>query len=261
MRCCESLTNNHVASNCLASNYSIATGDPEVFICSEHQWLLPLYDQIMPTGYDQIMPTGRTGYLLDAGCGVGVHCLIAQRRGFYAVGIDYSMVALRKAKNLLLENGYPSRLVLADLLDPPLRVRPGAFHLVQCLGNTLLMLRSRRDATHTIRRLLALTATDGFLLIGLRTSDLELRMSESSSRNDGSSRIQSRRSRLCSCGEYFIVEYSLGDETCGRSKSIQFRLLAVSSAWLDREVSKEGGRLVSSATTPGGFDYRLYSAN
>ncbi|MBN1342021.1 MAG: methyltransferase domain-containing protein [Phycisphaerae bacterium] len=57
--------------------------------------------------------------VLDLGCGGGRHLACVAREGFEGYGIDYNAVGLEQARQSVAAEGQPSRVVLADVADPP----------------------------------------------------------------------------------------------------------------------------------------------
>jgi SAM-dependent methyltransferase len=57
------------------------------------------------------------GRLLDSGCGTGENTLLAAERGADAVGVDFSPLAIGRARGKMAERGIPARFEVADVLD------------------------------------------------------------------------------------------------------------------------------------------------
>jgi SAM-dependent methyltransferase len=57
------------------------------------------------------------GRLLDAGCGTGENTLLAAERGADALGIDFSPLAIERARGKAAERGIPARFEVADVLN------------------------------------------------------------------------------------------------------------------------------------------------
>ena len=57
------------------------------------------------------------GRLLDAGCGTGENTLLAAERGAEAVGVDFSPLAIGRARGKAVERGIPARFEVADVLS------------------------------------------------------------------------------------------------------------------------------------------------
>jgi cyclopropane fatty-acyl-phospholipid synthase-like methyltransferase len=57
------------------------------------------------------------GRLLDAGCGTGENTLLAAERGADAVGVDFSPLAIGRARGKAAERGIPARFEVADVLS------------------------------------------------------------------------------------------------------------------------------------------------
>jgi cyclopropane fatty-acyl-phospholipid synthase-like methyltransferase len=57
------------------------------------------------------------GRLLDAGCGTGENTLLAAERGADAVGVDFSPLAIGRAREKTAERGVPARFEVADVLS------------------------------------------------------------------------------------------------------------------------------------------------
>jgi SAM-dependent methyltransferase len=111
------------------------------------------------------LPPGRA---LDLACGEGRSAVWLAERGWQATGVDFSDVALAKARDLAEKRGVQVELVHADLLDyrPPER----AFDLV-CILYLHLPEEERRLV---LGRAAAAVAPGGtLLLVGHDTSNLE----------------------------------------------------------------------------------------
>jgi SAM-dependent methyltransferase len=57
------------------------------------------------------------GRLLDSGCGTGENTLLAAERGAEAVGVDFSPLAIGRARDKTAERGIPARFEVADVLN------------------------------------------------------------------------------------------------------------------------------------------------
>jgi cyclopropane fatty-acyl-phospholipid synthase-like methyltransferase len=57
------------------------------------------------------------GRLLDAGCGTGENTLLAAERGADATGVDFSPLAIGRARAKAAERGIPARFEVADVLS------------------------------------------------------------------------------------------------------------------------------------------------
>ncbi len=71
------------------------------------------------------LPPGRA---LDLACGEGRNAVWLAERGWEVTGVDFSQVALDKARRLACQRGVSAEWVAADLLD--YRPEPGVFDLV-----------------------------------------------------------------------------------------------------------------------------------
>jgi SAM-dependent methyltransferase len=56
------------------------------------------------------------GRLLDSGCGTGENTLLAAQRGADAVGVDFSPLAIERARGKAAERGITARFEVADVL-------------------------------------------------------------------------------------------------------------------------------------------------
>ena len=70
------------------------------------------------------------GRAIDLGCGTGVDSLYLTERGFDVVGVDFSQVAIRRARESAAHLRRPPRFVIADLLQLPSEAVPGPFDLL-----------------------------------------------------------------------------------------------------------------------------------
>lgn len=104
-----------------------------------------------------LLPRGIASRVLDVGCGDGRHILEAARRGSFAVGLDYDVVELRKARLRLEARSID--LIAGDASRLPFRDR--AFDAVICT-ETLEHLPDDAGAIGEIARVL----TRGGLLLG-----------------------------------------------------------------------------------------------
>jgi SAM-dependent methyltransferase len=57
------------------------------------------------------------GRLLDSGCGTGENTLLAAERGADAVGVDFSPLAIGRARDKAAERGIPAQFEVADVLS------------------------------------------------------------------------------------------------------------------------------------------------
>ena len=76
------------------------------------------------------------GRAVDLGCGAGANAIFLAQAGFDVVGVDFSSVALRKARRAAVAAGVSERirLVRADLTDPTLAGVDGPFDLLVDYG-------------------------------------------------------------------------------------------------------------------------------
>ena len=72
------------------------------------------------------------GRAIDLGCGTGVDSVYLARRGFEVVGVDFSEVAIRRARQSLENQHFtrPPRFEVADLLALPDETTTGPFDLL-----------------------------------------------------------------------------------------------------------------------------------
>lgn len=103
----------------------------------------------------------RPGRALDLACGEGRSSLWLAERGWKVTAVDYSGVALAKARRIAERRGVAVDWVLADLLD--YEPEPGAFDLV-----LVLYLHVRADERRRILAAAAAAVAPGgtFLLLG-----------------------------------------------------------------------------------------------
>ena len=71
---------------------------------------------------------------IDLGCGSGANALFLGAHGFDVVGVDFSPVAIRKARQRALPAGQRVRFVLADLTTPSLGEAEGRYDLLVDYG-------------------------------------------------------------------------------------------------------------------------------
>lgn len=77
----------------------------------------------------RISPTTVGPAALDVGCGSGADSVYLSRQGFRVTGVDFSRVAIDKARTAADEAGQSPSFVAADLLDLPASVA-GPFDLI-----------------------------------------------------------------------------------------------------------------------------------
>jgi SAM-dependent methyltransferase len=58
-----------------------------------------------------------TGHALDLGCGTGTNCVYLARRGWQAAGVDFSAVAIRRARRRARRAGVNCLFYQADVTD------------------------------------------------------------------------------------------------------------------------------------------------
>ena len=125
------------------------TGEPNRFLVSETADLRP-------------------GRALDLACGEGRNAVWLARQGWQVTGVDFSAVALEKARRLAEANGVKAEWVVADLLE--YRPEGRAFDLV-----LLFYLQVPESQRHEIVRAAADAVAPGgtFLLVAHDRSNLE----------------------------------------------------------------------------------------
>jgi SAM-dependent methyltransferase len=79
----------------------------------------------------------RSGWWLDAGCGAGTYTRLLARQDLLAVGVDYSLASLAKAR---ARDSEGALYAVADLRQPPFAA--GTFQGVLCFGVTQVLGRS-----------------------------------------------------------------------------------------------------------------------
>lgn len=99
------------------------------------------------------------GRALDLACGEGRNAVWLAERGWQVVGVDYSAVALAKARRLAESRGVKISWVEADLLN--YQPEAGAFHLVAVLYLQLPPAQRRR----VLRTAASALAPGGSLLV------------------------------------------------------------------------------------------------
>jgi SAM-dependent methyltransferase len=69
--------------------------------------------------YIHLHPPGRA---IDLGCGTGTNVITLARFGWRAVGVDFSKVAIHRARRRIARAGIAAELIVANVLEPlPLR--------------------------------------------------------------------------------------------------------------------------------------------
>lgn len=104
------------------------------------------------------LPPGRA---LDLACGEGRNAVWLAERGWQVTGIDFSEVAIERARRLAADRGIPAAFVVADVLEAP--IDAGAYDLVLL---AYLQLPPHERATVLDRAADALRPGGTFLLVG-----------------------------------------------------------------------------------------------
>jgi SAM-dependent methyltransferase len=125
------------------------TGEPNRFLVAEAAGLRP-------------------GRALDLACGEGRNTVWLARQGWQVTGVDFSAVALEKARRLAEANGVTAEWIVADLLE--YRPEERTFDLV-----ILFYLQVPESERHEIVRAAAdaVAPTGTFLLVAHDSSNLE----------------------------------------------------------------------------------------
>lgn len=108
------------------------------------------------------------GIALDLACGEGRNAIWLAGLGWRVTAVDFSEVAIEKARRMADEQGVEVAFVCADLLD--FEPEPGAFDLVAVL---YLQLPSAELRTVLSRAVGALAAGGTFVLVGHDLANLE----------------------------------------------------------------------------------------
>ncbi|MBI5876661.1 MAG: class I SAM-dependent methyltransferase [Chloroflexi bacterium] len=96
----------------------------------------PWDTNITPPEIVALIESGRVppGRALDLGCGTGTNVLYLQRHGFEATGVDFSRMAIDRAKRKAKEARQPVPFYVADVLDSAHFPAPGPFDFVMDVG-------------------------------------------------------------------------------------------------------------------------------
>jgi SAM-dependent methyltransferase len=125
------------------------TGEPNRFLVSETAGLGP-------------------GRALDLACGEGRNAVWLAQQGWQATGVDFSAVAIEKARRLAAANAVSAEWIVADLLE--YRPEVGAFDLVLLFYLQVPVVQRRE----IVRAAAAAVAPGGtFLLVAHDRSNLE----------------------------------------------------------------------------------------
>ncbi|MCA9383358.1 class I SAM-dependent methyltransferase [Candidatus Dojkabacteria bacterium] len=81
---------------------------------------VPHQSEFKPTGdvvrfFDEIDSQKSKGLVLDIGCGIGRHVVYAAELGYLAIGIDVSIVGLKKCQEYIKDKAYPQHPVLMHI--------------------------------------------------------------------------------------------------------------------------------------------------
>jgi len=121
---------------------------------------------------------------IDLGCGTGANSVYMGEHGFDVTGVDFSPVALEKARALASQHGVSVRFIQGDLTATEIPWFDGRFDLLVDYGTLDDMKGARRDAmAATFRRLAAPGSTFLLWCFCAERSDLPL------IRFDGPSRL------------------------------------------------------------------------
>ena len=124
-----------------ATSELVWTAQPNRFLVSELEGMRP------------------TGRALDLACGEGRNAVWLAERGWKAIGVDFSGVALEKAKRLAEERGVDVEWVKADL---------GAYRgVLRCYGLVVVFYLqvAASERSEVLRRAADAVADDGVLLV------------------------------------------------------------------------------------------------
>ncbi len=97
----------------------------------------PLQDRFNSLIWDRILAHIRPGpsaVFLDAGCGVGYHCLAVAGRGYRCVGVDISECVLKEAQHNASQARLADRATFACEKLERLSFATGTFDVVHCRG-------------------------------------------------------------------------------------------------------------------------------
>ena len=121
----------------------------------------PVIEFLLERGYNR---------LCDAGCGCGAYALKLAKFGFAVSGFDISKDAVKQAKRLLSDNGYPTQgFQCADILTTG--YTDGCFDAV--VARDVLDHMPIRDGMAAVKELLRIVRPDGCVLMTLDGTDEE----------------------------------------------------------------------------------------
>jgi SAM-dependent methyltransferase len=101
------------------------------------------------------------GRILDIGCGAGRHSLYLQRKGFDALGIDVSPLALKVCRERGLKK---LKLMSIERLD----FKPKSFDTILMMGNNFGLFGNRNKAKRLLRKFYKMTSEDALIVASSR---------------------------------------------------------------------------------------------
>jgi glycine/sarcosine N-methyltransferase len=133
--------------------------------------IFPLEPRVVDFASSALAADADPRTLLDIGCATGSLGLALAARGETVVGIDLdqAMIDIARTRARAVRSAGPgagrAEFLRADMLRPDPLLIPGSFGLVICLGNTLVHLPDRPALEAFLRRVRALLAPRGVLLL------------------------------------------------------------------------------------------------
>jgi len=131
----------------------IDVGDPKLYFTEYRDW----------APFEQKAMEFVKGRVLDIGCGAGRHSLYLQQRGFDALGIDNSPLAIKVCR---LRGLKKAEVMTIDEVN----FKPNSFDTILMMGNNFGLFANFRKARRLLKRFYRMTSKDALIIAG--TNDI-----------------------------------------------------------------------------------------